>query len=259
MSDKKMLPLFDHSMKRQIISQLQNFGLKPSQVLRLVGVPKSSFFYRPKRPEKDRVLAQKIKDLAFRYPSFGYRRIWALPRKEGLCVNQKRVRRIYKELHLELPVFKPKRRSRKATKDFVLTEVQRPGERWSKAFTEVRCEDGYRIRILNFIDDASRYFLGYLAQRSILGRDAARFLGEFCRRYGPPRELRRDDGPEFRSRAFQEILGRWRIKEVVIPPGSPYSNGQLESPHSTGEIAALAGLAEPCQEAWSRIGFWSKF
>jgi hypothetical protein len=87
-------------MKRQLVSHLQKFGLKLSQALKLVEMPK-----------KGSSLAQKIKDLAFRYPSFGYPRIWALLRKENLCINLKRVRRIYKKLNLELSISKAKRRS----------------------------------------------------------------------------------------------------------------------------------------------------
>jgi len=49
----------------------------------------------------------------------------------------------------------------------------------------------------------------------------------------PPRVFRWDDGPEFRSEEFQRVIRKWRIREEVIPPGQPFSNGHIESYQGT--------------------------
>jgi len=48
------------------------------------------------------------------------------------------------------------------------------------------------------------------------------------RRYGAPRVLRRDHGPEFESQVFKELLMAWRVKDEPVPKAQPYDNGRLE-------------------------------
>ncbi|MFD1428396.1 virulence-associated protein VapD [Kroppenstedtia sanguinis] len=49
---------------------------------------------------RQKTLAQEIKRLASEYPTFGYRRIWALLQREGYPCNQKTVYRAMKEMNL---------------------------------------------------------------------------------------------------------------------------------------------------------------
>lgn len=49
---------------------------------------------KPKRPEE--TLERHIKRLIGRFPTFGYRRIWAMLRREGVMVNKKTVYRVLK-------------------------------------------------------------------------------------------------------------------------------------------------------------------
>jgi len=69
--------------------------------------------------------------------------------------------------------------------------------------------------------------------------------------------LRRDDGPEFRSRDFQAVLRKWRIREEVIPPGQPYDNGHMESFHGTMREEVLNREEfDTLEEARARIEAW---
>ena len=49
---------------------------------------------KPKRP--DETLERHVKNLIGRFPTFGYRRIWAMLRREGVMVNKKTVYRVLK-------------------------------------------------------------------------------------------------------------------------------------------------------------------
>ena len=44
----------------------------------------------------DELLAERIRKLIDRFPTFGYRRLWAMLRRDGLEVNQKAVYRVLK-------------------------------------------------------------------------------------------------------------------------------------------------------------------
>jgi len=48
-------------------------------------------------------LLEKIKDIAFKYPAWGYRMIWAGLRKQGTRVNHKKVYRLSCSVNLQKP------------------------------------------------------------------------------------------------------------------------------------------------------------
>ena len=69
------------------------------RVCRVLGVARSSMRIRcnelPKAPAVDEVLAERIWQLIHVYPTFGYRRLWAMLKyREGMRLNRKTVYRI---------------------------------------------------------------------------------------------------------------------------------------------------------------------
>lgn len=220
-----------------LAKELVQNGLSLNRALALVKLSKSTYFYESKEAHKNEALARRLRELALENPAYGYRRLWHLLREEGFLVNQKRVYRLYRKLELGLPRRKKRgyRRSRHFEEDFPLEPAKRPGERWSIDFKEERLSDGTKVRILQVLDEYSRFFLGAWPDRRIGGEEAGEYLDHLCLHYGPPLELRRDDGPEFRSQEFQKICRKWRIRQIVIPPASPYWNGIIESFHGKEE------------------------
>ena len=47
-----------------------------------------------RKPEKDRALVGRMVELSAENPRYGYRRVWALLRREGFETNKKRVHRL---------------------------------------------------------------------------------------------------------------------------------------------------------------------
>jgi len=63
-------------------------------VCRLLGLPRSSFYYRPQPvPDAEAMFKTALLDLAGQWPTYGYRRLTAMMRRLGWAVNSKRVRR----------------------------------------------------------------------------------------------------------------------------------------------------------------------
>jgi putative transposase len=60
--------------------------------------------------DKDEALLGEILKLSEKNPRYGYRRIWALLRREGHHVNKKRVHRLWREAGLKVGVKQRKRR-----------------------------------------------------------------------------------------------------------------------------------------------------
>ena len=57
----------------------------------VLGQPRSTQRYTPRRGDRDRALVQRMLQLVRGHPRYGYRRIWALLKAEGWRVNRKRV------------------------------------------------------------------------------------------------------------------------------------------------------------------------
>jgi len=218
-------------------TQLTQEGLSLNKALRLMGLSKSSYFYRRKKASEEEKLAQRLRELALENPAYGYRRLLPLLKHEGFKVGLKKIYALYRKLGLSLPSRKKRgyRRTPKLKDVFPIEPAERPSERWSIDFKEKRLANGTKVRILQVLDEATRYLLGGWWPRRVCGEDTAEYFDHLCRHYGPPVEIRRDDGPEFRSEAFQRVRRRWRIRERVIPPGSPYWNGFIESFHGKEE------------------------
>ena len=76
----------------------------------VIGQPRSTQRYQPKKPEKDRALTTRLQQISREHPRYGYRRATALLRQEGQQVNTKRVHRLWKQAGLGVPTRQRKRR-----------------------------------------------------------------------------------------------------------------------------------------------------
>ena len=89
------------TQRRQVVTHLRAaFDVTLRHACRLVGLSRSRWHYRPVRPERDHPVRERLRALAAARPRFGYQRLHLLLRREGLCVNLKRVYRLYREERL---------------------------------------------------------------------------------------------------------------------------------------------------------------
>jgi len=77
-------------------------------VCRALDFPRSSIYYRGKEPDESS-LKKAISELAAAWPTFGYRRLTAMLKRENWRVNRKRVLRLMREMGL-LRAVKPKKK-----------------------------------------------------------------------------------------------------------------------------------------------------
>lgn len=66
------------------------------RLCQLLGVARSSYYYRPVAGDDLSVLAQ-IEDVLLAFPRYGYRRVTAELARRGLVINHKRVWRVMRE------------------------------------------------------------------------------------------------------------------------------------------------------------------
>ena len=152
---------------------------------------RSTYHYKSRRPEQAAV-EQRIKDICQTRVRFGYRRVHVLLRREGWHINQKKTRRIYRELGLQLRNKTPKRRVKAKLRED-RRNATRPNETWAMDFVHDQLATGTKLRVLTIVDTFSRFspaleprfsFRG--AGRRSAGKSWARdrIAGKYSRRPG---------------------------------------------------------------------------
>ena len=115
-----------------------------SLVCRLLDLPRSSYYYQaPERSEEP--LKAVLLRLAGEWPTYGYRRLTAQLRREGWEVNSKRVRRLMREMALQVKIKHSKRYTTNSEHSFPRysnlvqdLEIARPNQVWVADITYIR-------------------------------------------------------------------------------------------------------------------------
>lgn len=213
--------------KRKAVGFLQNtMDLSERRACRIVGLARSVQQYRPIARNDDAVI-DRMKALASANKRYGYLRLHVLLKRDGLVQNPKRTYRLYRAEGLQV---RTKKRRKLPRRDRVIIAVpERPMQRWSLDFVSDQLADYRRFRILNIVDDHSKFCPGQIVDVSIPGARLARFLDELGQRHGLPEEIILDNGPEGTSRAMFEWSERTGVVLRFIEPGKPVQNAFVES------------------------------
>jgi len=162
----------------------------------------------------------RMREIAAVRRRFGYRRIGLMLEREGVTMNHKKLRRLYKEEELAVK----RRRGRKratGTREPILVP-DGPCKRWSLDFVSDVFGSARRFRMLNVIDDYTRECLALVADTSLSGARVARELDRCIRLYS-------DNGTELTSRAILEWQNQTGIAWHYIAPAKPQQNGFVKS------------------------------
>ena len=229
----------------------EKYAISQRRACRAVQITQRVARYNPTGREDEDALRSRIIDLACNYGRYGYRRITALLRAEGWCVNHKRVERIWREEGLKVPK-KQKKRRRLWLNDgsCIRLRAEYPNHVWSYDFVEDRLRNGKKLRWLNIIDEYTRECLASIPRRSWQHQQIIELLSGLFVLKGCPAYLRSDNGSEFTATLLKQWLQDLGVTTVYIEPGSPWENGYCESFNSKLRDEFLNGeLFDTLQEA----------
>jgi putative transposase len=197
----------------------------------MVGVPRSSQRYQGKESDDEELLLiQRMTELALQYGRYGYRRITALLRNEGWCVNHKRIERLWSQEGLKVPQRQPKRgRLWLYDGSCIRLRPEYKNHVWSYDFVYDRTRDGRAFRMLTILDEYSRECLAIDVGRKFTHDAVMHRLTDLFFRRGIPEHIRSDNSTEFTAKAVRSWLSRLGIRTLYIEPGSPWENGYIES------------------------------
>jgi putative transposase len=165
---------------------------------RVLEIDTSTYHYKSRR-HGQAPLEHRIKEICQTRVRYGYRRVHVMLRREGWSINQKKTRRIYRELGLQLRSKTPKRRVKAKRRDD-RTESRYPNETWAMDFVHDQLATGRKIRVLTVVDLFSRYSPVLDPRISYRAGDVVQTLERTCAMTGYPKIIRVDQGSEFVSR-----------------------------------------------------------
>jgi len=256
------------------LSQLRfarTFGINPRNLQRWLGAwrrdgPQGLEGRKPGRPKgtgtgsklPSAVQAQIVRTQR-RFPDFGVRKLtqW-LARFRGVQASTGSVGRVLREQGVPpQPSPKPRRKKPQLPRRF---ERSRPGELWQSDITSfVLRRHGLRVYLTVYLDDFSRYVVGWALEAHQRSELVTTPLLEAIGRYGKPKEVLTDQGRQYfawRGKSeFQKLLARLGIDHVVSRTHHPQTLGKCERLWSTvGCELWERARPEDLSEARERLG-----
>ena len=193
----------------------------------MFGISETCYRYQPRLADENAEIADWLLQLITTYRNWGFGMcFYYLRNVKRFDWNHKRVRRIYRELELNLRI-RPKKRLKRETPDALLVP-EAINHCWSMDFMHDQLEDGRSFRLLNIIDDFNREGLAIEVDFSLPSERVIRTLNQVIEWRGKPKQIRSDNGPEYISALLAEWAARHAIELKFIQPGNPQQNAYIE-------------------------------
>ncbi|MBL1804267.1 IS3 family transposase [Klebsiella pneumoniae] len=209
---------------------------------------------RKRKPDDTEALA-RIHTVIGDLPTYGYRRVWALLRRQSetddmAVINAKRVYRIMRQNALLLerkPEIPPSKRAHTGK-----VAVGESNQRWCSDGFGFSCDNGEKLRVTFALDCCDREALYWAASNGGYDSETVQdvMLGAVERRFGnslptSPVEWLTDNGSAYRSyqtRQFARMVG---LEPKHTAVRSPESNGMAESFVKTMKRDYISIMSKP--------------
>jgi putative transposase len=215
------------AVRREAVVHLQvTYKVSERRACSALGTDRTSVRYRSRRPD-DMAIRTRLRELASVRRRFGYRRLHILLRREGIVMNHKKLRRLYREERLQVRRRSGRKRALGTRAPMALP--QGPNQRWSLDFLSDAFADGRRFRILAIVDDFTRECLALVADTSLPGLRVARELDAVIACRGCSAMIVSDNGAELTSLTILRWSQERGVAWHYIAPGKPQQNAFVES------------------------------
>jgi putative transposase len=221
----------------------ERFGVSERRACKVVGIHRSTQRLAPPPVTEDEAeLRAFLRRFSTQRLRWGWRRAAKEARRQGRRVNDKRIRRLWREEGLHVP---QKRRKKRLSGVGVHVGAMcpiRPNLLWALDFQFDTLANGRTIKMLNVIDEFTRECLAIEVDRTIDADHVVAVLDRLAaERGGPPVYVRMDNGPELASHAIADWCRFTGTGSVFIDPGSPWQNAWIESLNGTFRDELLNG------------------
>jgi putative transposase len=216
-----------------------------------MGLARSTFYDAPTMRFDDAEIVTRVQTICDEFEAYGYRRVGAELRHQGVVVNHKKIRRLMREHDLQ-----PKRKRRYvATTDSdhdspIFPNLARdravdgPNQLWVADLTYIEIAGGF-VYLAAVLDAWSRRVVGYAISRSIDARLAVAALKAAINDRNPPRGCvhHSDRGSQYASEIYRRLLAAYGFVGSMGRRGNPYDNAKAESFMKTLKVEAVYLMA----------------
>ena len=218
--------------KKQLIEKnLPSLSIK--RQCALLALNRASYYMKKKGlTAEDLEVLNKMDEIFTEHPYYGTRRMMHVLRQEGYVMGSKRIRRFYQILGIEAIYPKmnlSKRNQAHKIYPYLLRdlEITAPRQVWSMDITYVRLNQGF-VYLCAIIDWHSRYVLSWRLSISLQSDFCVEALIQAINQYGVPTIFNTDQGVQFTSTNFIEVLQFHKILISMDGKGRALDNVFIE-------------------------------
>lgn len=201
----------------------------------LLNLNRSTIYYKPREIDRSKEYRIKwlIDEIYTDNPSFGYRRITVILRRDHkMQVNRKRIRRYMREMGIQGICPGPnlsKRRHAAYVYPYLLRKltINRPNQVWSIDITYCRMPKGH-MYLAAIIDWHSRFIVSYEMSNTMDKGLIIRLVNKAIAAYGKPEIINSDQGSQFTSEEYINLLKQNNIKISMDGKGQALDNIRIE-------------------------------
>ena len=195
----------------------RNHHLPITRQAKVLQISRSTAYYRPKPPsEKDLLLMKQIDRLHLEFPFAGSRMLRDMLRLKGVKIGRKKVRTLMQRMGIEALYRRPKttqRHPEHKVYPYLLRNlaIDKPNQVWAMDITYIPMKRGF-VYLAVVLDWATRKALSHSISITMDKQFCIDALKEAIQRHGTPEIMNTDQGSQFTSLDFVQVLKDHDIK-----------------------------------------------
>jgi putative transposase len=197
--------------ERKAMITREHPDLSLSRQCEVLSISRSSFYYAVKGESPATLaLMRRIDELFMKYPFYGSRQMVRQLRREGVRIGRHRVRRLMRLMGLAA-IYQAPRTSDPHPAHRIYPYllkgmvIDRPNRVWCADITYIPVQRGF-LYLVAVMDWATRHVLAWRLSNTMDARFCVEALEEALARYGKPEIFNTDQGSQFTSADFTNVL-----------------------------------------------------
>ena len=194
---------------------------------------RSQVYYQPQPPPDEAEIKEVIVKLAGQHPTYGYRRISAMLKRQGHEVNHKRVARLMRELGVMGKRAVKRKRTTHSNHQFkrypnlvMNLAIERPDQVWVGDITYIKLQQEF-VYLAVLMDVFTRSIRGWQLARSMEVELTLVTLRRALAR-GRPEIHHSDQGVQYAAKEYTRLLEEQGIEISMAEVGEGWQNGYAE-------------------------------
>ena len=198
----------------------------------ILGLCRQNLYYQARVKVEDQILMNKIDEIFTKHPAYGYRNLWQNLLSEGFQVGRDKVLRLLRVMGIKA-VFPGKRTTVKNFQHKIYpyllrnVKITECNQVWSTDITYIQMARGF-CYLTAFIDWHSRMILSHRVSNSMSVDFCIESLEEALSKYPKPEIFNTDQGSQFTSKEFTEILLEKGVRISMDGRGRATDNAIIE-------------------------------